>query len=453
MRKAPFSGITALDPNESIYTDNSAFVDRDRMEIDRELKIGVKTHRHDAKKGLVAPAHAPSGLVIGSGGTIPGGLSLTLGLTFQDAQGGETLLGPTQLVTTPSPVQAPTTQLTAQADYTAGTLIVDTYTYAFTYLDSGGGETPLGPGVVITRDPGFANARIKIEGMKPGGTYPEASIVGTRLYRARAGGEYVRLADLTTNTFTDDGSASPDCDEHPPSFNLNTTGGTNQVAVKLGEAEAQDPDEVSRSFINLYCSQSGTFDESCLVGQYPTGSAGSTAFITTLALLDAQPPDVNRSFGGADKIDPDTELIEWHWKRPVATLADLPSEEEGSEEGDVRIVLESNSGYIFHEGEWQPWSGGHTGILKVSTEAEFVEDAEELKFVGSGAIDVTVADAGSGVALVTIAEPDAMGFVYCGEDLTKARPEGFPCVTWMTKALGESEPEHMAEHDILVALP
>jgi hypothetical protein len=354
MRKAPFSGITALDPNESIYSDNSAFVDRDRMEIDRELKIGVKTHRHDGRLGLAAPVHAPSGLVIGSGGSIPAGISLTLGLTYQDAQGGETLLGPTQLVTTPSPVQSPTTQLTAVADYTAGSLTVDTYTYAFTYLDGQGGETPLGAGVVVTRDPGFANARIKLEGLKPGGTHPDASIVAARVYRARAGGEYVHLADVTANAYFDDGSVSPDCDAHPPSFNLNTTGGTNQLVVTLGAVESQAPEEVERAFINLYCSQSGTFDESCLVGRYPTGSAAATAFVTSLSLLEGQPPDVNRSFGGADKIDPDTELLDWHWKRPVATAADLPA----GEEGDARITLDTGVVWTYGGGEWREGTAG-----------------------------------------------------------------------------------------------
>lgn len=411
MQKTPFAGLTALEPNESVYSDNSAFVERDRFEIDRELKIGVKTHRHDGKDGLAAPVHAPSGHVVGSGGSIPAGISLTLGLTFQDAQGGETILSPTQLVTTPSPVQAPTSQLTAVAEYTAGTLTVDTYTYAFTYLDSLGGETPLGPGVVVTRDPGFADAKIKLEGLKTGGTYPDASIVAARLYRARAGGEYVRLADVTANTFTDDGSVSPDCDSHPPSFNLNTTGGANQVVVTLGAAESQTADEVGRSFINLYCSQSGTFDESCLVGQYPTGSAGATTFITSLALLNAQPPDVNRSFGGADKVDPDTELLDWHWKRPVSGSALLDT--EGAEEGDARVVLFDGSIWVFTEGEWKLASAGGGG--------------------------------GGSTA-------GAMGAVWCGEDLTKARPE-FDVVTWITQGKGEEEPENMQVHDLLYALP
>lgn len=352
MQKTPFAGLTVLEPNESLYSDNAAFIERDRFEIDRELKIGVKTHRHDALAGLHAPIHGPSGVVIGSGGSVPAGVALTLGLTFVDAQGGETLLGPTQLVTTPSPIQAPTTGLVGTPEYSAGSLGVDTYTYAITYRDENGGETPLGPPVVITRDPGYANATIVISNIKPGGEWPEPSIAAAILYRARAGGEYVRLAEVTTDAFADDGSVSPDCDIHPPSFNTNTTGGTNQIKVTLGSAEVAGSGEVERAAIRLYCSQSGIFDEDCLVGSYPTGSAGATTFIQSLALLAGQPPDLNRSFGGADKIDPDTELLDWHWKRPVSKVGELPV---SAEEGDVRAILsaEGPTFYVYLKGSWQ----------------------------------------------------------------------------------------------------
>lgn len=667
MQKAPFSGITALDPNESLYTDNSAFVQRDRFEIDRELKLGVKTHRHNGLAGLANPVSAPSGLVIGSGGSIPAGLSLTLGVTYQDPDGGETLVGPTTLVTTPSPVQAPTTQLAAAIEYTAGILDVDTFTYAFTYVDGSGGETPLGPPTVVVRSPGFANARVKLSGQAPGGEFPDAAIVAARIYRARAGGEFVFLAEVGTGTFTDDGSVSPDCDRHPPNFNLNSTGGANQIEVTLPPNPPTGSGNVERAFINLYCSQSGTFDESCLVGRYPTGSAGASLFVTSLDLLDAQPPDVNRSFGGAAQIDPDTELLDWHWKRPVANEGALP---EDAEAGDARVALDTGTiwvydGVIWKEavgaggsgkeytdtfpaglldadwhfllgefplvetealeakaeglvgtapeggqlgrteeasagsveidyvldtaetglnyqvgvvgkwidrenyliawrfegspymeilGKWenqevinvflrkeehpevpgQPASGekvtmrltyndellqfdwvasagnfemkrtvaelieeqptheagilallaavGMPGLLLQPegigeeirvTRFRFVESlggavaghisvtdgttnvskVEELEVKGKEGVKAEVTEPSSGKALVTVSAPGAMGVVWCGEDLTKARPSGFDSVTWITQGKGEEEPEHMAVHDLLYALP
>lgn len=374
MQKTPFSGLTVLEPGESIYADNSAFIDRDRYEIDRDLKIGAKTHRHDGGSGVPDPIVAPSGIVIGSGGNIPAGLNLSLGLTWEDAYGGETRLSQVNLVVTGSPLGSPSNAITAVADYTAGSLDTDTFTYAITYSDGEGGETPIGPSVIVTRDPGFANARIKLEGLNVG--MSEAGAAAWRLYRARSGGEYVLLATGTTATFTDDGTVSAQCDVHPPNFNTNTTGGKNQIKVTLPSETA-----AGEEFINLYCSQSGSFDESCLVGQYPTGSAGSNVFITSLELLDHQPPDVNRSYGGASKIDPDTELIDWHWKRPVATEGDLPTEGEGTEEGDVRVSLADHSAFIFIEGAWIAWVGGEGegggggGIGVDATEMTTIEDS------------------------------------------------------------------------------
>lgn len=409
MEKTPFAGITALGPNESIYSDNSAFIDRDRFEIDRELKLGVKTHRHTGLSGLTAPLVAPSGLVVASGGSIPGGLSLSLAISYLDLDGGETLASPSNLVTTPSPVQAPTVQLEADIEYVTGSLDVDTFTYAFTYVDSAGGETPLSPATVVPRQPGFAHAQVVISGQAPGG-WPDPSIVGARLYRARAGGEYVFLAEIDEEPFTDNGAVSPDCDRHPPSFNINTTGGANQITVTIPENPTPVEGEVELAFFNLYCSQSGSFDESCLVGRFPTGSAGGTIQVLSLDLLDGQPPDVNRSFGGVSPIDPDTELLDWHWKRPVATEGDLPVE---AEDGDTRVVLEDGSIWVFTELEWKLASAGG----------------------GGGPTE------------------GVMGVVWCGEDLTKARPAGFDSVTWVTQGKGEEEPENMAVHDLLYALP
>lgn len=350
MEKTTFIGLTVLDPNESIYADNSAFITRDRREIDRGLHIGIKTHRHDGSPGLSNPLVAPSGLVIGSGGTIPGGISLTLGYTLEDAAGGETLISPTTLVTTPNPLEPPLTAPTAVASYLEGELDVDTFTYAVTWSDGEGGETPLGPSVTVSRDPGFANGQIELDGLDAG--MEAAGAVEWRLYRARSGGVYVLLATGSTAKFTDDGETAAQCDVNPPTFNVNTTGSVNQLqfSIPAGSAVA------GATFINLYASQAGDFAESCLLAQVPVGSAGASPIFSSLELLDAQPPDVNRSYGGANQIDPDTELIDYHWKRPVETVGDLPEE---AEEGDVRAISGAATPtiYIFLSGEWQEWEG------------------------------------------------------------------------------------------------
>lgn len=360
MEKTPFAGLSVLEPDESIYADNSAFITRDRSEIDRALQIGVKTHRHTGLPGLSNPQVAPSGQIVGSGGTIPSGISLTLGYTLEDAVGGETQISATTLVTTPSPFPSPSVAPVAVADYTEGELDVDTFTYAVTFGDGEGGETPIGPTVTVTREPGFGNAQIKLSGLNVG--MEEAGASEWRLYRARSGGEYNLLTTGTGGTFNDDGTTLADCDVHPPTSNVNTTGDNNQLLYTIPGSAAVGS---AATWINLYASQAGDFAESCLLMQVPIGSAGVTVLFDALELLDAQPPDVNRSYGDAGKIDPDTELIDWHWKRPVDSVEDLP---EDAEEGDVRAILDAEEPtfYMFLDGEWQllDLGGDGAGTIK-----------------------------------------------------------------------------------------
>ncbi|MDP3984105.1 MAG: hypothetical protein Q8Q52_03765, partial [Acidimicrobiia bacterium] len=157
MEKTIFMGLTVLDANESIYTDNAAFTSRDREEIDRGLQIGIKTHRHDGTAGLLDPSIAPSGSIIASGGTIESGLAISLGYTIEDANGGETLLSPTATVTTPVPLDVPLNAPVGAFESGSGSLMVETYTYAFTYTDGEGGETSVGPSLTVERPPGYAN--------------------------------------------------------------------------------------------------------------------------------------------------------------------------------------------------------------------------------------------------------------------------------------------------------
>lgn len=403
MQKTTFAGLTVLEPDESIYADNSAFISRDRLEIDRALHIGVKLHRHNGEAGLGNPAVAPSGSIVGSGGSIPAGISLTLGYTLEDSVGGETQISPTILLTTEPPFDLPDSAPVGELDTSEGELDVDTFTYAITWSDGEGGETPLGPTTTIDRPPGFANAQIKLSGLSSG--MEEAGAAAWRLYRARGGGEYVFLAEGTEDTFTDDGTTAAQCDVNPPTANVNTTGGDNTLLFEIPGSAVVG----SATWINLYASQSGNFDESCLLMQVPVGSAGATAVFTSLELLDWQPPDVNRSYGGANKIDPDTELVDNHWKRPVNEEFELPLAAEGSEDGDVRYVIQAEEPYVYKaEGdEWVP----------MPTNAEYL-----------------MANSGMGVIVIATSEKNI------------ARPNDFKQYTWYCK----EEPENMAEFDIWI---
>lgn len=407
MRKTPFIGLTVLDSGESLFSDNAAFTTRDREEIDRALKIGVRTHRHTGLPGLSDPTNAPSAAVIASAGTIDAGVTITIGYTLEDANGGETLISPLAVVSTPVPLDVPASAPVAELDTSSGELMVDTYSYAITYIDSEGGETPAGPSVIISRDPGPATSQIKLSGLTTG--LEAAGATGWRLYRATGGGSLVFLAegDPSEDEFTDDGLTSAVCDLHPPTENVNTTNQINTLEVRLPSDEIV----AESTFINLYATRGASFEESSLLAQYPVASAGANPTFTALEFLDSQPPDVNRSYDSPEQIDPDTELLDWHWKRPVTASANLPA----GEKGDVRLA--ETDGYLFavlgasasSPGDWTKLgSAGAPGGAGIAASAEVgtrLTEQSELIFVGSGGVKTQIDSSGSEKAKITITGP------------------------------------------------
>jgi hypothetical protein len=323
--KSQFLGISILGPTDSVYDDNAAFIGRDRLELDRASEIGVKTHRHTGLPGLENPAQPPSAAVV-EGGSIPAAREIIVGYTLEDDQQGETELSPVAVVSTPSQILSPTSEILAELDYSAGALLANHYYYAITYADGEGGETPSGPVAVAVREPGFTKGQVKLSGLAAG--MAEAGAVGWRLYRSIGGGTLDLLATGTEDAFVDDGAAEVDCSVHPPGEAGNTTGQASTLVVSL-PAIAQ-----AASFINVYGTATGDFSGASLLAQFPIASAGASAAFSSLEFLDSSPPDRNRSYGGAPKIDPDSEILDWHWKRPVAVSAQLPS----GQLGDVRMV-------------------------------------------------------------------------------------------------------------------
>lgn len=350
MRKTLFAGLTVLDPDESIMTDNGAFTGRDRDTEDRFLEIGAKTHRHTGLPGLSDPVTPVIASIQPSGGTLSPSTTFTIAYTLEDSDNGETTTSDTTVVTTQDPLAFPTYTPTAVIDYSAGSLLVDTYYYTLTFIDANGGETPAGPSVDVERQPGYPHGEVLLTGLNAG--VAGASAAGWRLYRAVGGGTFDYLASGTASSYIDNGSVSVNCDIHPPADNqVNTTNSIGTLRVVLPSAISP-----SASFINLYGSLSGDFIGNTLLGTYPSASAGQTVFFTSYAPEAQSPPDVNLSIGGASKIDPDTELLDWHWKRPVATIGDLPI--VGAASGDVRIVLADNKAYEFNGAHWSLLSGG-----------------------------------------------------------------------------------------------
>lgn len=355
MRKTIFAGLLVPEPGESLTQDNGSFF-TDRDTIDRLLEVGAKTHRHNDAAGLANPAIAPLVSVIASGGTIPADQSISVGYTLEDANRGETLLSNVTVVSTPPPIQPPPAAPSGAFGSDHGSLLVNTYFYVLTFTDGEGGETPFGAALQVQRPPGFASGHIQLSNLTFG--LEDAGATGWRLYRATGGSSYGLLATggLGDDEFDDDGSVSLDCSAHPPQ-DLNTTAGINQLMVVLPSGLPGDA-----AFINLYATVTGDFSGGSFLIRVPAASGGMTMVFSTLELGTDRPPSVNLSIGGAHKIDPDTELLDWPWKRRVATFAELPSKGEGSEHGDVRVVLDEDVAYEFNaDDEWVALTGGEGG--------------------------------------------------------------------------------------------
>lgn len=346
MKKTPFAGLTILEPGEGLDTDSGAFIDGDRSVIDRFLQLGAKLHRHSGLSGLANPSPAPSASIVASAGTIAPGLTISIGFTLEDSQLGETELSPLSTVSTGSPMTIPPAAPSGSIDYTGGSLLVNTYYYATTFLDGEGGETPAGPVVGVERQPGFASGRVQLSNLTYG--MAAAGALEWRLYRSIGGGSLCLLSTggTGTDTFTDDGSVGVDCDVHPPNDSVNTTKRVNTLRVDLPNADANI---ASASFINVYGTISGDFGGASLLGQYPISSAGKAVFYSSLEFNDAAPPDVNLSVGTAHQIDPDTELLDWPWKRAVTASALLPA----GTANDVRLVSGEEEPFVFTGSGWR----------------------------------------------------------------------------------------------------
>jgi hypothetical protein len=347
-----FAALTALLTGEPL---DELFLRQNIWTIDRLLRIGAVTHRHDGHAAIANPPQDDgTGPVIEIdplGGTIAADLAIYVGYTWVDADGGETIISDTSLVSTGSGLEAPTTAPTATLDHLAGGLMADTYTYGLTVSDGLGGETPLGSTVQVTVPPGFANSEIVLSDLDT--ILTETGGTEWRLYRAKGAGAFTYLTSGSGASVTDDNSLCPHCDEQPPP--VGTTANTNLLRVTLPAAAW--PTGVAS--LRLYASIDGSFAGASLLGEYLPADAGTVKEFTALAFQDGRPPAVNLSIPGADLIDPDTELLEFPWKRPVANAAALPM--VGNTAGDVRETLDDHALHTWDGAAWVDLAGGGGG--------------------------------------------------------------------------------------------
>lgn len=389
--RTEFAGLEVLAPGEPLSSDGYRFTAINPGIIARLLQVGTVLHRHDGHAAVTNPTEAPTVTTAAAGGTIPAETTLHAAFTWVDEDGGETLASPTEAVTTRGGLEAPLGAPTLAVDYTAGTLRVGNYDYALTVTDGAGGETEIGPSESVVVEPGHEHAQVHVSGLK---ALREAVGGAThRLWRRFNGGAWYLIEESAGDEVLDNGALAGDCTVQPPV--TTTANGTSTVTVTVGEA----PPARAASF-NLYISEEGSLPSPSLVANYPLVEVGKAIELTALELNNGEPPLVTLSLPGAGKINPDTDIVAWPWKRPVANAAALSA--VGNEEGDVRETLNDHALHAW-DAESKTWveisGGGGSGHQILNPAGEGLPAEPKLQFIGATVAD----DAEHNRTIVTIA--------------------------------------------------
>jgi hypothetical protein len=337
--QTPFCGYELLQPGDPLSSDGYRFQAVNPSLADRVGRIGAETHQHDGHAAMANPSLAATlGLAAGAG-SFPSGVTVSAAYTLVDADGGETLPSAVLTVATPAGYLTPLAAPTLAVDYTAGTLLASNLDYAATVSDGRGGETALGPMASIVVAPGNPLAEVTISGLAALLTGAEnGDTSGTwRLWRSQGGGPWYLVSTGTADSFLDNGVAG-DCSVAPPS--VGTTLGTSAVTVVVPSGQP-----AAAVTFNVYLSLDGTFTSPALMGAYPVSDLGTVLIYAAYLPTAGSPPPVSTCFGGANQINPDTDILDWTWKRTVATVADLPT--VGNEDGDARVSLDTHLAYVW----------------------------------------------------------------------------------------------------------
>lgn len=279
-------GLTRLAPGEPISGDNFGIQHANPELIDYFIRL-LLHHRHDDHPAVTDPVTAPTITVDDVGGTIPADTQISVGYTFLDVDGGETLMTEPITVGTIAGLTTPEALPTLALDATAGVLLANIYSYAVTLTDGNGGETAMSPAATLTIPPGSPTNRITVSGL----TDLVASVpgaVGWRLWRS-VGGDIIGLLATglaATDAFVDDGTTGVDCNVAPPT----TTTNTRATSVLHVTVPAPAPPEATQ--FRIYGSIDGSFGDPAVLGTYPIADLGAAKDYTELAFTEGAPPAV-----------------------------------------------------------------------------------------------------------------------------------------------------------------
>lgn len=386
MEWTPFAGLTALDENDSITVDGASFLIKNPRITDHFLQIGAVTHRHDGHEPLPNPTAALSGTTSTTGGQLaPGDYAVTY--TVLDADGGETMPAPPLTLSLTGGVGAPNVTPVVTLDYTSGIMPDGDYFYALTYTDGAGGETTIGPSAFVYVDPGYASAAVALSGLS-------AELSGTmqwRLWRSYEGADWHLVTQGATDTFLDDGFDPPDNPALPPE--QDSTNQQGLIRVTLPDASAELA-VAHGSAIRVYLAPDTTFVAACFYTQVPVASGGATLTIANDSVQEGSPPHVSTSVRGAAQLNPDTDILAWHWKSPAANAAALPM--TGNGDSDVRVTSDTQIVWIWDQADaiWRQWNPGGSVLPASQHSASYTlaltDSGSVVEFTSASAVTLTI---------------------------------------------------------------
>ncbi len=392
--QTPFVGYEVLGPDDPLSSDGYRFQQINPLLADRMGRLGAETHRHDAHVAMANPTSAATTATTTGTGSFPSDQTVHVGYTLTDPDGGETLLSPVADVAMPAGYSTPGAP-TLALDHAAGTLLAANVSYAVTVRDGRGGETELSAASAVVIPPGFANSEVTLSALNTllaaaSGSDPSATWAA---WRQIGGGPWYLIGTGTGATLVDNGIAG-DCTVTPPA--VSTTTGTNSLLVSVAAA-GQPPAAVNFS---IYAALDPSFTDPCLMGTYPVSDFGVVKTYVGYLPLAGSPPPVSTCYGGANKIDPDTDILNWTWKRTVADFASLPS--VGNTAGDARVTLDAFAIYIWNGSAWgtppsasAPWKGTVANVAALpgsgNTDGDVrvtLDTHEEFEWNGSAWVNV-----------------------------------------------------------------
>jgi hypothetical protein len=431
MDKTPFAGLTRLDPSDPLSEDGFSFQSENPTVLDELLRLALVLHKHDAHAALPNPTEDPTVVSNDAGGTIPADLSITVGYTLLDANGGETALNADpQVVTTQGGIDTPDAGPDLTHSALAGTLVAGSYAYAVSITDGLGGETLLGPSSDVLVPTGSATNEINVEGLTQ--IVTDAGGDGWRLWRSINGDAWGLLATgaLATDDFLDDGTTPCDCGQHPPTTDTGNTNATNQLQVTVPSDAIND----QATQFRIYATTDAEFASPSVLGTYDIADLDAIKTYNSLTTLgDGAPPDVSRAMPGADQIDALTDIANLTWRPPVANAAALPDDDP---DGAVRVTLDDNALHIFELAgpTWHDVAGGGGGGS--GWEAP-VADAGDLPGSGNTEGDVRMT-----------LDTNWLWRWHTGDDEWKLISKPFPStdeVSWATASLADGATEQSEE--------